>query len=102
MDGGQGPVMARVHGLEHVQRFTATALSDDDSIRAHTQRVDDQLADRDAPLAVDVRGTSLEAADVLLVQLELGRIFNGDDAFVDGDEARAHVEERRLAGAGST
>ena len=62
MDRGQRAVMAGVHGLEHVQRFTTTALSNHDAIRAHAQGVDDQLANGDAAFAVDIGRTSLEAA----------------------------------------
>ena len=102
MDGGQRAVVAGVHRLEHVERLTATALSNDDAIGTHAQRVDDQLADRDAALAVDVGRTSLETADMLLVQLQLGRILDGDDALVDRDETRADVEKSRLAGTRAT
>ncbi len=38
---------------------------------------------------------------MLLVQLQFRRVLDGDDAFVDGDEPRADVEQRRLSSAGS-
>src|ERR1700730_14635231 len=34
--GGGGAVVARVHGLEHVQCLATTTLADDDAIGAHT------------------------------------------------------------------
>src|SRR5258708_2200917 len=37
VDCRERSVVAGIHGLEHVQRFTATALADHDAIRAHTQ-----------------------------------------------------------------
>src|SRR5207302_9050476 len=50
--------------------------------------------------SVDVRRPGLHAAYVLLMQLQLGRVLDGDDALVDRNEARAHIEQRRLSGAG--
>ena len=94
--------MARVHGLEHVQRLATTALADDDPLRAHTERVDDEALNRDLALAVDVLGSGLQATDVLLVQLQLGGVLDGDDSVLDGDEARQDVEEGRLACAGAS
>ena len=55
----------------------------------------------DAALAVDVRRARLEPADVLLVELQLGGVLDGDDPLVDRDEAGADVEQRGLAGAGA-
>ena len=36
-----------------------------------------------------------------LLQLQLSRVLDRDDAFVGRDERREHVERRRLPGAGS-
>ena len=52
-------------------------------------------------LAFDVGRPRLEPRDVLLVQLELGRVLDRDDALALGDEGRQHVQQRRLAGAGA-
>ena len=94
-------VVAGVHGLEHVQRFLAADLADDDAIGAHTQSVDDELTLPDRALAFDVRRPRLEAHHVRLLQLQLRRVFDRDDALAAGDEAREDVEQRRLAGAGA-
>ncbi len=99
MNGRQRSVVARVHGLQHVQRLFAADLADDDAVGAHTQGVDEQLPLPDRALALDVRRPRFEACDVLLVQLKFRRVFDGDDALTLGDEARQHVEQRRLAGA---
>src|SRR5262245_47271127 len=48
-------VVARVHGLEHVQRLTGTTPPDDDAVGAHAQGVADELADRDRTATLDVR-----------------------------------------------
>ena len=46
-------------------------------------------------------GPGLQPQHVLLVQLQLGRVLDGDDALVGRQELRQHVERRRLAGAGA-
>ena len=58
-----------------------------------------EVALRDLAAALDVRRARLEPHDVRLLELELGRVLDGDDALVVGDERREAVEERRLAGA---
>ena len=74
--------MAGVHRLEHVERFLAADLADHDAIGPHTQGVDHQLPLPDGALAFDVRRPRLEPRHVLLVELELGGVFDGDDALV--------------------
>ncbi len=94
-------IVAGVHGLEHVEGLTGAALADHDAVGAHPQGVDDQIADVDAALAVDVRRARLEPAHVFLVELELGGVLDGDDPLVDRDEPGADVEEGRLPGTGA-
>ena len=72
--------MARVHRLQHVERFLATHLADDDPVRPHTQGVDDQFALTHRSLPFHVRRTAFQANNVLLLQLKFGRIFDGHDA----------------------
>ena len=101
VDGGDRAVVAGVHGLEHVEGLAGAALADHDAVGAHTQGVADQVADGDLTLALDVRRAGLEGQHVLLVELELLGVLDGDDALVVGDERRQHVERRRLTGAGT-
>ena len=72
--------MAGVHGLEHVQHFVAADLADHDAVGAHAQRVAHQVALRDLAPALDVGRAGLEPHHVRLLQLELGRVLDGDDA----------------------
>ncbi len=74
--------MARVHRLEHVERLRAADLADDDAVGAHAQCVAHELADADLALALDVRRARLERDHVLLLELELGRVLDRDDALV--------------------
>ena len=92
-------VMTGVHGLQHVERLAAADLADDDAVRTHTQGVLHEVADRDLALALDVRGTRLERHDMRLLELQLGRVLDGDDTLALGDERRDDVERRRLTGA---
>ena len=98
---GHRAVVAGVHGLEHVERLGAAALADDDPFGPHTQGVRDQVAACDRALAFDVRRPRFQADDVVLLQLQFGRVLDRDDALVVRDEARQRVEQRRLTGAGA-
>ena len=69
-----------------------TTLTDHDAVGAHTQRVADEVADRDLTLALDVRRARFQADHVRLLQLQLGGILDRDDALVVGDEGRQHVQ----------
>ena len=93
--------MAGVHRLQHVERFFAADLADDDAIGPHTQGVDDELSLPDRALALDVRRPRLEPDDVALPQRQFGSVFDRDDAFLVRNEARQRIQQRRLAGAGS-
>ena len=101
VDRGQRAVVARVHGLQHVQRLFAAHLAHDDAVRPHTQGVDDQLPDVDGALALQVGRPRFHARHVRLLQLQLGRVFDGDDALVLRNVAGERVQQRGLAGAGT-
>ncbi len=99
VDGGHGAVVARVHGLQHVERFGAARFAHDDAVGPHTQRIDHQIARRDGARAFDVGRARFKAHHVRLLQLQFGGVFDGDDALVFRNEARHGVEHGRLAGA---
>ena len=69
--------MAGVHRLQHVERFFAAHLADDDAVGAHTEGVDDELPLADRALAFDVGRPGFEPRHVLLVQLQLGGVLDG-------------------------
>ena len=79
---GERAVVTGVHGLQHVQRFLATDLTDDDAVGAHTESVDHQLPDVDGARAFHVGRPGFHARHVGLLQAQFGRVFNGDDALV--------------------
>ena len=81
VDRGQRSVVTRVHGLQHVQRFLAADFADHDAVGTHTQAVDQQFALPDRAVAFDIGRTRFEARHVRLLQLQFGRVFDGDDAF---------------------
>ncbi|ODU55485.1 MAG: hypothetical protein ABT04_00805 [Granulicella sp. SCN 62-9] len=89
--------MTRVHGLKHVQRFTAAALSHDDSIWAHAQAVTHEVPDCDGALALGVARACFERHEIDLIESQLGSIFDGDDTFVVRNMVRENVEQGRLA-----
>src|SRR5437870_4351475 len=69
VQGRQRAVMTGVHGLQHVDRLWTPDLADDDAIRPHAQRVDQELALRHLPLTLDVGAACLEAYHMRLPQL---------------------------------
>ncbi len=101
VDRGERSVVAGVHGLQHVERFLAADFAHHDAVRAHTQAVDQQLALPDRAMAFQVGRPGLQARHVRLLQLQFGRVFNGDDALFGRDEGRQSVQQRGLSGAGS-
>ena len=84
--------MAGVHRLQHVQRFPATDLSNHNPIRAHTQRVAQQFADRHFTLALGIGWPAFKPDDVVLLDLELDGIFDGDDPVGLGQEGGKHIQ----------
>ena len=93
--------MTGVHGLEHVQRLRAAALSDDDPVGSHTERVADKVADPDLACSFRIGRARLECHDVLTLDLQFGRLLNGDQPLAVGDEVGQYIQHRRLAGAGT-
>ena len=81
------PVVAGIHRLQHVERFFAADLADDDAVGPHTEGVDDELALPDGALALDVGGAGLETHHMALTQLQFRRILDRHDALVIVDEA---------------
>jgi hypothetical protein len=73
--------MARVHRLQHVDRFFTADFAKDDSVWAHTERVDYQLPLTNSTLAFDVWRARFKPNHMLLPELQFRRIFNRDDAF---------------------
>ena len=101
VDRGHRAVVAGVHRLQHVERLAGANLADDDPVGPHAQRVLDQVALGDLALALDVRRPRFQPDDMLLLQLELGRILDRHDPLAVVDERRHGVEQGRLARAGA-
>ena len=59
MCGRERSLVAGVHRLEHVERFAAADLADDDPVGSHPKRVAHQIADRHLASALDVGGPRL-------------------------------------------
>ena len=97
VDGGQRPVVSRVHCLQHVERLAPAHLTHDNAVRPHTQCVDYELPDRHRAIPLHVWGTGLQTHDVTLVRFQFGRVLDGDNSFVAGDEPGQNVQESRLA-----
>ena len=101
VDGGHRTFMAGVHRLQHVERFLTSALAENHTVRAHAQRVLDQVALPDLAMPFHVGGTRLHPSDVRLLQLQFGGVLDRDQALVLRNEGRQGVQHGRLAGAGT-
>ena len=56
----------------------------------------------DLPLSLDIRRAGFQAYQVLLFELKLRSVFDGNDTFGFRDETRENVEQRGLSAAGSS
>ena len=65
--------MARVHRLQHIERFFTTALTEDDPVGPHTQRVLHQFALTNFAFALDAGWARFHSADMWLLQLQVRR-----------------------------
>ena len=87
MHRGHRAFVAGVHRLQHVERLGTARLAQDDAVGPHAQRVAHQRALRHFAAPLDVRRPGLQAHDVRLLQLQLGRILDRHDPLVDRDVA---------------
>ena len=101
VDGRHASVVAGVHGLQHVEGLGAAHLTDQDPVGAHSEAVAQKLPDGELALALDVGRPVLQRDHVRVVDLQLGRVLDRDHTLVVRDEARDHVEGRRLARPGA-
>ncbi len=101
MAGGERAFLAGRHGLDHVERLTGATLAHHDAVGTHVQGVAQQVADGDLTGALEVGRAGFQRDHVLLAQLQLGGVLDGDDALLLGDERGEHVERGRLARTGA-
>ena len=98
VNGGQRTFVAGIHRLHHIHRFRAADLANHDPVRPHPQGVANQCPLVDFTLAFDVRRARFQADDMRLLELQLGCVFDGDDALGLRNESGQYVEQRGLAG----
>ena len=80
--GGDRAVVAGVHGLEHVEGLAAAALADDDAVGAHAQAFLTRSRMVTSPRPSMFGGRASMREHVVLVELELLGVLDGDDALV--------------------
>ena len=84
--------MPCVHGLEHIEGFTTTDFTDDDSVWSHAQGVAHQITDADFAMSVYIWGFGFKAYNMVLLQLKLCCVLNGDDSLIRRNETGHEVE----------
>ncbi len=85
VDGRHLAFVAGVHGLDHVERFRAATLADDDPVGPHTKGVFDEVGRGDRASAFDVRRAGFQPDDVILLELEFGGVLDRDDPMVGSE-----------------
>ena len=101
MQGAHRSGVAGIHGLEHLVGLAAAHLADDDPVRAHSKRVDQQVPHAHLAGAFRAHGPRFEAHHVRLLELQLGRILDGHQTLAMRYLPRHRVHERGLSGAGA-
>src|SRR5258708_10226344 len=99
MNSADRPRMPGVHRVEKVEGLAAATLADHNAVRGHPQRFVDQHLDGYGSAALGVGQATLQrdAVRELTPKMQLGLVFNRDDALVLSDEPGEHTHERRLA-----
>ena len=101
VDRAERALVTGVHRLHHVEGLGAADLTDDDAVGAHTQGVAHEVALGDLAAAFEARRARFQRDDVRLLQPELRRVLDRDDALGVRDVAGERVEQRRLTGTGT-
>ena len=81
--------------------FRAATFSHDDPVRPHAQAVAQKIALNNLSFAFNVGRPGFQGDNVILLELHLGCIFNGNNAFVPWNKAGQDVQQRCFSAAGS-
>jgi hypothetical protein len=101
MGSGEGPVMARIHSLQHIEGFSPADFAHDDTIRPHTEGILYEITDGNGPFAFDIGRTGFQSHHMRLLKSKFGSIFNGYDSFVRRNKRRKYIQRRRFPGTGT-
>ncbi|MNT19179.1 hypothetical protein D3C72_1544280 [compost metagenome] len=97
MQGRQRALVARIHGRQHVKRFGAPALSYNNAVGPHAQRIAHKFAYGDMPPALLIGGARFQRHQMIVIQPQLGGVLNGDDPLAIGDFVGQDVQQGRFA-----
>ncbi len=86
--------MTGIHCLQHVDHLIAAGLAHDDPVGAHPQGIPQTIPLGDGAFAFDIRGPAFHPADMRLLQLQLGGVFDGDDPLPLANKGRKRVHQR--------
>ena len=90
-----------VHGGQQVHHLRAAALTDHEPIRAHTQRLHNQLTQPDFAGAFGVGGAGFEGNNLLMLRREFRGVFDRDEALLRRTQPQQGIEQGGFAGAGA-
>ena len=101
MQGRSGTAVTGVHGGQQMHHLRATALTDHEPIRAHTQRLHNQLTQPDFARTLGVGGTGFEGNNLLMQRREFRGVFEQNEALLRHAQPQQGVEQGGFAGAGA-
>ena len=94
--GGERSPVPGTHRLHHVERLGATHLADHNPVGSHAQGIAYEVADGDLADALDSCVARLQPHDMWDAKVQLGGVFDCDDALAVWDRSCQRVEQRRL------
>ena len=85
--------MTSIHRLQHVECFATTALTNDNSLGAHTEGVHHQITNGNFTSPFNIWRAGFKRNHMLLTQLQFSSIFYCYDTFIIRDETGKHIQK---------
>src|SRR6516162_1225858 len=92
-------VVAAIDSLQIIERFLAAKFPEDNPRGPHSQCVAEKLAHAYGAFAFDIVGASEQTHHVLLAQLQLKRVLDGNNTLVRRELMRENVKRGRFSSA---
>ena len=101
MQGRSGTAVTGVHGGQQVHHLRAATLADHEPVRAHTQRLHNELTQPDFTGTFGVGGAGFEGNNLLMLRREFRGVFEQNEALLRCSQPQQGVEQGCFAGAGA-
>ena len=101
MQGRSSTAVTSIHGGQQVHHLRTAALADHEPIRAHTQRLHNQLTQPDFAGAFGVGGAGFEGNNLFMLRRKFRGVFEQNEALLRRTQPQQCVEQGGFAGAGA-